>query len=167
MPGKRQKHKTNIHSAEIHITAHKPAPSPMTTSKKVTIGVIVGTMLAVIAMVVFCLVYQPSDDVKAKLARISENYYENYLYDNITSSEQFKQINDINKAMEKYHDKGFTRVTLRQLVLHEKINEPEISNDSKLVRNICNENRTYVQFFPDPPYDKKSYHVEYHYSCNF
>lgn len=164
---KHKNHKTNFHSTEIHITAQKPRPVSMTPAKKVVITVIVGAMLSVLAAIVFCFVYQPGDEIRHKLAKMAENYYEEYLYEDFTNSDKFKRIDNIEKAMQKYHEKGFSRVTLRQMILHEKINTSEISYDSEYVKNNCNEDHTYVQIFPDPPYDKKSYHIEYTYSCNF
>ena len=52
---------------------------------------------------------------------------------------------------------------------NEKIEENNQKNEEHLdfLSTYCDLDTTFITIHPDPPYDKKSYHTEYSYSCNF
>ena len=153
------------HSAEVHVPVPRSAFSASANPAKPIIFIIIGIlMVLVIFTTIYSILNKPEDRVKARISALATDYYENYFYDDFTSSEQFAQIEDINSAMEKYTRRGFSDISLRQLFLHDS---SRTTNDAAFLKNYCNENKTFIRIFPEPPYGKTDYHIEYTYSCNF
>ncbi len=134
----------------------------LTTPQIVVLIVIIASMFIVIAMSIFALLFKPENTVKAKISELSSDYYENYLYQNFDfnnfSSEELANF------MQKYENKGLTAITLRQILLHDYQKNAEFA---PLLKKYCDEDSTYVKFYPEPPYSKTSYRTEYTYSCDF
>ena len=137
------------------ITAYRYAITP----KNVILWIIaaVATIICIATLSVFLL--NPERRVRSDFETLATNYYENVFYQGILTSDNFS--GDIEKALEKYTTTGLSRLTLRQLSLL----SPSISPDYLLTE--CDENDTFVTFFPEPPYSRNSYRAEYVYSCNF
>ncbi len=133
---------------------HKKTPFQITI-----ISVIILTIITIITATICVFVFDKKYQVEMKISQLSHEYYENYFYPQLSSRDD-----DISQSLEHFRDKGFAKVSLRQLILsNPNLSEPEIDT----LRKYCNENSTFVQFFPESPYDKASYRTEYIYSCNF
>lgn len=130
-----------------------------TLAQKTIITIIILAIITVTASVICGLVFDTEYKIKNRISQLASEYYENYFYHNISESNDNPA-----EALKRYTDTGLAKVSLRQLVL----SNPNISNDEKdFLYQHCNENSTSVQFFPESPYDEKSYRTEYTYSCKF
>ena len=130
-----------------------------TLAQKTIIAVIILAVVAVITLLVCKLVFNTEYELKTKISQLSSEYYEDYYYPKISKSDK-----DLSKLLEQYTETGFARVSLRQLILS---NSKITSKEKNFLLDRCNQNSTFVQFFPESPYDKTSYRVEYTYSCKF
>ena len=133
-------------------------------TQKIILGVIAAASLVVVIGIIIALFFNNENMVKSKISALANDYYENYFYKNLTSSEKFKKIKDLDAAMEKYHTNGLSPVTLRNLLLYDDQKNIEFSD---YLTKYCDENATTVKFYMDPPYNQKSYHTEITYACNF
>ena len=130
--------------------------------RRVMIGVIVTAIVVVVISLVGSLLLNRERVVKAKLDVMAKEYYEGYIYEHLINGAMSQD--EIEKAMERYVDWGFAPVNLRQLLLYD--NQRNIQ-EAGFVREYCDENNTSVKFYPEAPYDKKSYRLEYDYKCEW
>lgn len=162
---------TNKNSRSYHTSRSKAKLSKAATSqrnsrrifffaKRSILVVIVLAMLTVILMLLLMIFSNPERVVKNKIEAIATDYYENYFYPQITEDNPAS----LPEIMERYELPGFALVTLRQLLLYD---DERNANSAKILSNYCNENATYIQIFPESPYSKTDYHINYHYSCAF
>ena len=131
-------------------------------AKWVIVGVIIIVSMVFTAISIYAFIYDEKEVVKGDLETLAKEYYEGYIYPGLI--EEGMSQTQIDELMERYLVRGFSRVYLRQLLLREgrekKVNE-------KLIRKHCDENQTLVHFFPEEPYDKQSYRMEWRYDCDF
>lgn len=117
--------------------------------------VILSMIVIVIISVVCLVVFNPERQVKSKINSLAATYYEDYFYPKITK--------DPATVLKKYENTGLSQVTLRQLLF-----DPSGSTKkSGYILAHCDENKTYVKYYPEPPYSKTSYRTEINYSCDF
>jgi hypothetical protein len=131
--------------------------------KKISIIIIVVAMLLVIIALIIPLIFNEENLTKQKLDSITKDYYENHLYSDFINSDKFDKDN-LEESMQIYAERGFSHLLLRQILLHEAYRDTE---DAKFLREACDENKTIIQFYPDAPYTKESFHTKITYSCNF
>lgn len=131
--------------------------------RRVIIGVIIAVMIAVIVAIVVALLNTPERTTTAKIQEIARDYYENYYYDQLvkTSSAAGKTLDE---ALGHYSDVGFSKVNLSQLFLFDGGRHRNIRSS---ITNYCDETNTTITIYPDAPYGRKDYHIDYNYSCNF
>ena len=120
-------------------------------------------MLLVVVALIIPLIFSEENLTKQKLDSMAEDYYKNHLYSDFINSGKFDSEN-LEETMQIYAERGFSHVFLRQILLHEAYRDTE---DAKFLREACDENKTIIQFFPDAPYTKESFHTKITYSCNF
>ena len=130
--------------------------------QKIIIVIIVSVMAITIGFAIASFFLQPENLTKAKISNLATDYYENYLYENLINSEKFS--GNIDATMSEYRDRGLSIITLRQLLLHDQSKNASLANE---IKNYCDEEKTTIKFYPDAPYSRSSYHVDYHYVCNF
>ena len=133
-------------------------------AKKTILIVILIVSFVVIGGIICASFLNNEDLVKSKISSLANDYYENYFYNKLLASEKFQQIKDLDAAMEKYHTNGLSPITLNELFLYD--NQKNASSRSYLTK-YCDENSTFIKFYMDPPYERKSYHAEITYACNF
>lgn len=134
-------------------------------SRNAILSVIILAMLVVILCVLMQVFVDKESTVKHKIEEISADYYENYYYDSINKDTSTDSEENLpSNILEKYHERGLVIVPLRQLLLFD--NRRHLDS-AALLTEYCDENTTYIRIYPDPPYGKKDYHVEYNYSCTF
>ncbi len=142
---------------------HRKNPSA-TIAKRTILIVILILSIAVIVALISTYFYDNKKIVKSKIVEITRDYYENYFYEQLVGSEQFKQRDNFEEAMEKYHVGGLNPLSLRDLLIYDNKKNSEFE---EFLTKYCDKDTTTVRIFPDPPYDRTSYHAEFTYSCNF
>ena len=159
------KNSRTYHSSRTKIKSSELAKKQQTSrhvlflAKKSVLTIIILAMLVVTLALLLAYFLKPETIVKSKMSAISTDYYENYYYPQIVEQSS-KPLPEI---LEYYSTHGFSQVTLRQLLLIDN----ERNKDASDLKNYCDENATYIQIFPEPPYGKNNYHIDYHYSCTF
>ncbi len=128
---------------------------------RITIITIIFAVTAVFSAIIYLLEYPPEHQVKTKIDELASDYYENIFYPNLTDPANSEGT--LEKTLSKYVGKGLSRVYLRQFLLLEEIDD----KTSDFIKKYCDENSTYVIFYPEPPYQKEDYHTEVTYSCSF
>ena len=148
-------------------TQYKYIPKSQKSSSLVPKIILLIIILVAIAVVVAFLVSiftSAEDSVKAKISSLTEEYYENYLYEGVINADGMSDQTTFEKTMQKYEEKGFGTVHLRQIFNYDN---QKNSSYHDYITTYCDENKTYMKIYPEPPYERKSYHIDYHYSCNF
>lgn len=138
--------------------------SRFTTIQKTILFIIASTFALVIVALICSFALKPENLVKSTIASRSADYYENYFYEDFVNSAKFAKINNIEKAFSKYSERGFSKVRLSEILFH---GGTETTDDISRVLNYCDEDESFVQFFPETPYEKNTYHIDYNLSCNF
>ena len=131
-------------------------------TKRIILIVIVLAMLSVGAGALTYLFAKPEFIGKDGLAKLATDYYENDFYDTILQIDTSSQ--PLAERLERYSKIGFAEVYLRQLLI---LKGEKYQKAATYLKKHCDENRTYVRYYPDSPYGRKDYHIEYAYSCNF
>ena len=138
---------------------YKPSTkSPgLSVIQKSIIAIIIATMIIVVIAILLSFVFRPENVIKSKIETLATSYYEDTLY------EQYLTPDGSTDGFTKYEKSGLPYVPLRQLIFTSNLDKNEI----KQIRGICDENKTSIKYYPEPPYTKTSYRIEYTYNCNF
>ena len=131
-------------------------------SKRSILAVIIIAMLVVVFALIFTKFYDPEKAVTKKIEEITADYYETYFYPRINNNGTADK--PISEIIARYKDTGFSKITLRQLLLFDSARHSDLTD---FLTKYCDEEATYVKIFPDEPYSSTDYHVDYHYSCEF
>ena len=165
---KNKKRSNNFHNSRVrakssHLARSKKIENQTVQGARRTIlVVIIMAMLAVILAVFSVYFFNSERVVKQKITDIATDYYENYYYPQLVGTANEKA--SLEQIMSHYTRAGFARVTLRQLLLFDS---GRYSKSASTLTNYCDENTTYIQIFPEPPFGKSDYRIDYHYSCTF
>ena len=135
-----------------------------TFAKRTVFVVIIILAIAVITALTSTLFYDNEKAVKNKIVEITKDYYENYFYEQLKDSEQYKDANKFEEIMEKYHIGALNTLSLRDLLSYDDKKNGEYED---YLTKYCDKDATTVRIFPDPPYERTTYHAEFTYSCNF
>ena len=155
MANAKNKHSHKIHKSRSRFLSSR-AKSP---TQKIILIVIVSAIITVFIALTCSLILNPENNTKTKISQLATEYYEDYFYPNVFSGNK-----DMSEILNRYTDTGLAKVSLRQLILSNSNLSPA---DVNFIRQHCDENTTFVQFFPTDPYNKTSYHTECTYSCSF
>ena len=131
---------------------------------KIVLTTIILTMIVVVIAIVCSFLLVKENVIKNKISALASDYYENYFYPKFTSSSNYQKIDNLDTTMAKYRDYGFSPISLRDLLLYD---DQKNASERTFLTDNCDENKTFIKFYLEPPYDKASYHTEYTYSCNF
>lgn len=132
------------------------------TVKRIIIGVIIAAIGAVIVGLMVGFFCNSERMTKMKLDEMAREYYEEYIYEDLINGAMSQA--DIDGVMKRYEKWGFAPVALRQLLLYDNRKNMEHGG---FVKQYCDENDTSVKFYPEQPYGKKSYRIEYNYKCEW
>ena len=131
-------------------------------SRWVILGIVVVSMLLVGIAMLVSFMNNTEAIVTNKIEAIPADYYENYFYPRIEKySTEDKTLADM---MTPYTETGFSKVTLRQLLLFDS---ERYSSSADYLTEHCSSESTYVKIYPEEPFGRSNYHVEYHYACTF
>lgn len=139
-------------------------------AKTSVLTIIATIMLIVIGFSIFCLVVTPETLVKDEIASITSDYYENYFYNKVLDNNSLSTDNAdfdasaMEKILKNYTNRGFASVSLRQLLLSD--DQKHIAS-SEYLEKYCNLDRSNIKIYPEAPFSRQDYHVEYSYSCKF
>lgn len=131
-------------------------------TKKSILIVIVFSMLIVILVLLLSYFEKPEHLVKRKIENIAADYYENYYYPNLIGNANSQD--SLEDIMSHYTEVGFATISLRQLLLFDNERYKETAS---FILKYCDENHTSVRIFPEAPFGKTNYRIDYHYSCAF
>lgn len=140
----------NARAMHVRIPGGTKNTIPM--AGKVILGVILIATIMVIGSILAAYFSDHERLAKNEFEALVSNYYEDYFYEKITDT----------KALDKYKETGLSVLTLRQLVLH----EPSLGGTEN-IEKYCDLNLSYAKIFPQEPYGKKNYRVEYKYVCDW
>lgn len=154
---RRAKYSHNLHASKLRLSFR---PSPLV--KKIILTIIIIAMILVVSITTYSLIFTKENQIKWQFSKIATDYYENYYYQNLIKSSS--NTEDIYKYLEDHHEKGLQNITLNILLSYDN---QKISDHKNLLSENCDRNSTFIKIYPDPPYDKKSYHIEYTYSCGY
>lgn len=131
-------------------------------TRYVAIFVVLVAALAVVVNVILSLNFTAEKMTMRKIEAIARDYYENYFYDNYVGEMSEEEIREELSGMEK---SGFPRTYLHDLLLFDNKRHAEDAKEFKRKGYTCDTNKTYVIFYPEEPYGKKDYRVEYEMEC--
>ena len=138
----KKKSKTKIYSRDVHVSIpQSSSPQFSTVSKFISLSIIAISMTLVIFAVLFAIFNRPENIVKVKIDSLARDYYENYVYEEFVSSDAYAEITDLDAVMQKYTNRGFSRIALRQILLHDP---DKYASDATYLREYCNENSTFI-----------------------
>ena len=133
-----------------------------TVVRRVIVAVIVILVVVVGVALASVLLLNPKRLATNKIEEMAKEYYEEFTYDGLV--ENVGTGDELREAMEKYTTRGFASVSLRQLLLYD--NQKNLK-DGGFLREMCDENTTSVKFYPEEPFDRHSYRIEYKLDCDF
>ncbi|MBQ2660980.1 hypothetical protein IJF93_02830 [Candidatus Saccharibacteria bacterium] len=154
-------HSSSLHSSKTRLSSGFESTSSKSPAQKIIFTVILLNFIIVGIALILTPYLKSEYIVKSQISSLATDYYENYLYSNFTDSGKFANLD---AAMNKYATHGFARITLRQLLLH---NQLQNTSTASYLLEHCDDSATFVQFFPESPYSQSDYRTEYTYSCNF
>ena len=142
-------------------------------TKSIILTIIASVALIVIGFMVFNLIATPEYLVKREVESITKDYYENYFYPSILSNNSIATdsvstpegaASALSDVLAQYTEKGFARLTLHQLLLYDHLRHySSISSLSK----YCDLDRTFIKIYPESPFTRQNYRIDYTYSCKF
>lgn len=140
-------------------------------AKDTILTIIALVMMMMIGLTFFCLIATPEFLVKREIESIAKDYYENYFY-TTTLNNNSLEINEhsdnknstLDKIFSRYEKTGFSRTTLRQLLLFD--DQKHITSMASLAK-YCDLDKTQIKIYPEPPFDRQNYRIDYTYSCKF
>ena len=128
---------------------------------KKTIIIVICLSIIIVAVAIAChFLLNEEKLVKDRTKSLAQEYYEGYIYENLIHGAMDQA--EIEQVMDKYTLRGFAPVYLRQLLLS---STTDVNHD--LIAKHCDENTTFVKFYPEAPFDKESYRLEFSYDCDF
>ena len=130
--------------------------------RNIILAVIIIVTLIVCVTTVGSIFLKPEYLVPQKIEALATNYYENVFYENMLNSDQFS--GDAKATLEKHNTRGLAIITLRQLLLQDQATTTDIAD---YLLTYCDQDTTTVHIYPEPPYTRTAYRIEYNYACNF
>lgn len=157
---KNSKYSSSMHNARMRTLVDASA----TGAKKVVLLVILLVSLVVVVALLMLFVFDRENQVKSRISGMVTDYYENYYYDKLAESAVFQDKANLDANMQKFHERGFAPITLRDLLYYDNKRNYEYYD---YLTNYCDENNTVARIYIDSPYERNSYHYDITYSCNF
>lgn len=156
---RRDKHSSNLHTKNRCASTYFSGPA-----KKLILFVIIFAMFTVIVAVICAVFLNHEARVKSQISALAADYYENYFYESLINSSKSQSDSNINSVMEKYNPAGLSPLTLSDLLTYDNQKNNRYAG---FLSEYCDIDNTFIKLYPDPPYERTSYHAEYTYSCNF
>ena len=100
--------------------------------------------------------FQPQASVERELESLAKDYYENYYYDT---------VNEPETALAEFAETGLPTAYLRKLLAFDNGRHAASAEVFDSAGYKCDTNKTGVKIFPEEPYGRTDYRVEYKYAC--
>lgn len=156
-------HTSRTRTKSSRLSTHKKRDRQIfNVTKKSILFIIILSMLIVILVLLLSSFENPERLVKQKLTNITSDYYENYYYPNLIGSASSQD--SLEDIMSHYTEVGFATISLRQLLLFDNERYKETAT---FLKKYCDENQTTARIYPEAPFGKTNYRIDYHYSCAF
>ena len=136
--------------------------SDAVVARSVISGVIIVAIIMVVGGLIVGFFCNSERITQQKIDEMAREYYEGYIYPNLINGAMSQE--EIVEVMGRYEKYGFASVSLRQLLLYDGRKNMK---DGGFTKNYCDENQTKMKVYPEAPYDKKSYWIEYEYKCEY
>lgn len=133
-------------------------------SSIIILVIIVNATIIAVAAFLTPIFINTQNSVHSSIESLAKDYYENYLYENLNAAKTTSDPATFEETMQKYQEYGFGTVRLRQILQYSK---QKNSTPPVNVADYCDENKTIIKFYPEPPYDRTTYRMDFTYSCNF
>ena len=130
---------------------------------KRTVVVFVAICITLVTInVVASSYFNPETVVNREITALAQEYYEDYLYQNLIGD---RTGDAIVEELKRYDTVGVNNTYLRQLLLYDSGRRKGASGYFDQPGFTCDRNKTYIKYFPDPPYGKKDYHFDIKLVC--
>lgn len=156
--------RTSKHSSSLHTPKSRTNFYPTTFAKKLILAIIFLVFLVVIGATISSFFLTTEAQVNSQISHLATDYYENYFYPSLINSDKFQSLPDQTSVLDNYHTHGLSSIPLDTLLLYDNQKNASYSD---FLSEYCDTGATTVTIYPDPPYEKSSYHIEYHYSCDY
>lgn len=133
-----------------------------TYARRTILTVILLAMITVVFGLFAAILNTPERVITRSIENLVQDYYENYFYD--TVGLHSGPTANRTEILAGYEKTGFASVTLRQLLYFD--DERHLDQRSSL-EAYCDLSTTSVRIYPEPPYGRTDYRVDYRYDCNF
>ncbi|MBR3257312.1 hypothetical protein IKG02_03460 [Candidatus Saccharibacteria bacterium] len=139
----------------------KKKKSSDTTRKVIIAGIVVSSAMVILSIVV-SVFFNDEAIAHRKFNQLVREYYEDYFYDKMMET-----IEDdlVEKKLAKFAQSGVQPVTLRQVLLYQNGKNSEYKKYFDTGAFYCDKNNTEAIIYPEEPFGKKDYHIEFKYSC--
>lgn len=145
------------------MTAKNKKKQSINITSIVTVAIILVTVFAVIAAVIFSNLYENSYFAEQKFNELARKYYETSLYDKFVEGHKDESLE---KAFEKYTQNGF-EVKLRQLLNDAFLNDGQNYRTYFETNSYsCDTNNSVVRFIPYAPFGKTDYQMDIKLKCS-
>ena len=150
----------DVHISRTRIIKSAPAEEKSKSdksyrfTKNTILTVIAFTMLIIVGFTIFNLIATPEFMVKRKMESIANDYYQNYFYNSVPDKE----------GLSHYTETGLSRLSLRQLLLY---SDRKYGDTMDFFTNYCDLDKTTLKFYPEEPFERNTYYVDFRYSCKF
>ncbi|MDO5481324.1 MAG: hypothetical protein Q4F60_03210 [Candidatus Saccharibacteria bacterium] len=126
----------------------------------ILIMIIVACVIGIGALIFSKSYFATENQVQREIEALAADYYENYLYENY-----FLKIPEADRRaeFEQYLGRGMNPVYLREILNYSKDKHSESVKIFQTAR--CDTNSTSVKYFPEEPYGRSDFRVEYKLSC--
>ena len=122
-------------------------------AKRLSIITIIFCSALILLNVAASAYFNPKAVVNREIDALAREYYEDYLYPSIE------------KELERYEKSGTGNVYLRQLLLYDSGRRENAADYFEHKGYTCDRNKTYVKYYPEPPFQKENYHFDIKLVC--
>lgn len=148
----------NYAAAKKFRTARHSAPF----AKRVAIVIIIFCSVVILLNIVASAYFNPKAVVDREIDTIAREYYEDYIYKNIAENHTAEETK---QELARYQKAGTSNIYLRQLLLYDSGRRENASAYFEHKGYTCDRNKTYVKYYPDPPFEKENYHFDVKLVC--
>ena len=158
-------------STHYHTSRTRTRPSNLSVTRRrdnkifatARLSILTIIMLASMTVILALLINSftdPEQIVINRINTIASDYYENYFYEDATK----QSTKPLTEILSIYESAGFSPVSLKQILISSNLSRSDTAN---YLSAYCDIEDTLIWFFPNPPFGKTDYHVDYRYSCTF
>ncbi len=123
------------------------------------VGIVLVSTVAIVLALCTWLIDTPQEKAEKEMARLSDDYYVEYLYPRLLG-----MMSEPVENLEKYKTAGVPTTYLRQLLHYDNDKHADLAEVFEAVQ--CDTNQTGVRYYPVEPYGPRDYTVKYTWKCD-